>query len=429
MGKARKAAQSPQKKVAIEDLADVHERCAGIDVHKDSLSVCVIVSSAGTKAEGEVRQFGTTTGQLRELTAWLEQEGVTHVVMESTGVYWRSVWQVLDNNRLQLLLANAKAVKNMPGRKTDRADCIWLATLLRKGLIRGSFIPPAEIRALRDLCRCRTVLVRLRSQTTLRIQKMLEESNIKLDSVLTDVMGVSGRAMLRSLSEGESDPEKLAQLAVAQVRGKTPQLVQALEGTVKPHQRFVLKQWLDSVEELDRHIAEFEKEIDTYAAPFESQIARLDEIPGINRIAAIGVISEIGVDMSVFATAGKLCAWSGLCPGNNETGGKRRRAPVRSGNRWLRGTLTQCAWAASRTKKSYFHAQYRKLVGRCGNNKTLVAVAHSQLEVIWHMLRHDKPYTDLGADYFERRDLKNKQNTYIRKLEQLGFKVTLEPAA
>lgn len=407
----------------------MHERCVGIDVHKDSLSVCLIVGGAGGTAEGEVRQFGTTTRQLRELGAWLEQEEVTHLVMESTGVYWKPVWQISDNGRLPLLLANAKAVKNMPGRKTDQADCIWLATLLRKGLIRGSFIPPAEIRALRDLCRCRTTMVQQRSQTVLRIQKLLEESNIKLDSVLTDVRGVSGRAMLNSLSEGETDEEKLAALAVPQLRGKMPQLTRALEGTMVRHRRFVLKQWLSNFEELDRHIAELEQEIEAYAAPFESQIGRLDEIPGVNRIGAIAILSEIGVDMSAFATAGKLCAWAGVCPGNNETGGKRKKARVRSGNRWLRGMLTQCAWAATRTRKSYFHAQYRKLVGRCGNNKALVAAAHSLLAIIWHMLQRNEPYRDLGADYFDCLNTQNKQRAYVRKLEQLGFKVTLQPAA
>jgi transposase len=317
----------------------------------------------------------------------------------------------------------------MPGRKTDQADCIWLATLLRKGLIRGSFIPPAEIRALRDLCRCRTTMVQQRSQTVLRIQKLLEESNIKLDSVLTDVRGVSGRAMLNSLSEGETDEEKLAALAVPQLRGKMPQLTRALEGTMVRHRRFVLKQWLSNFEELDRDIAELEQEIEAYAAPFESQIGRLDEIPGVNRIGAIAILSEIGVDMSAFATAGKLCAWAGVCPGNNETGGKRKKARVRSGNRWLRGMLTQCAWAATRTRKSYFHAQYRKLVGRCGNNKALVAAAHSLLAIIWHMLQRNEPYRDLGADYFDCLNTQNKQRAYVRKLEQLGFKVTLQPAA
>jgi transposase len=379
------------KRFAIDDLADVHERCAGIDVHKNSLSVCLIVGGAGAGAEGEVRQFGTATAQLRELSAWLEQEGVTHVVMESTGVYWKPVWQILDNGKVSLLLANARSVKNMPGRKTDQADCIWLATL--------------------------------------RIQKVLEEANIKLDSVLTDVMGVSGRAMLSSLSEGETDEEKLAELAVPQLRAKMPELKQALEGTMRPHQRFVLKQWLTAFEELDRHIGECEQEIEAYAAPFEQQVGRLDEIPGVNRIGAIAILSEIGVEMSAFATADRLCAWAGVCPGNNITGGKSKKARARNGNRWLRGILTQCAWAATRTKKSYFHAQYRRLVGRCGNNKSLVAAAHSLLATIWHMLQRNEPYRDLGADYFDRINTQNQKRTCIRKLERLGYRVILEKAA
>jgi transposase len=272
-------------------------------------------------------------------------------------------------------------------------------------------------------------MVQQRSQTVLRIQKLLEESNIKLDSVLTDVMGVSGRAMLKGLSEGESDAETLAALAVPQLRGKTRQLVEALEGTMKTHQRFVLKQWLSSFEELDRHVTEVEREIEAYAIPFEHQIARLDEIPGVNRIGAIAILSEIGVDMSAFAIASNLCAWAGVCSGNNETAGKRRKAKARRGNRWLRGILTQCAWAATRTKTSYFQAQYRKLVGRCGHNKTIVATAHSMLAIIWHMLKRDEPYRDLGVDYFDRLNTQSKQRAYVRKLEQLGYKVILQPVA
>ncbi len=418
-----------KKRFAIEDLADVHERCAGIDVHKESLSVCLVVSGEGGTAEGEVRRWDTTTGQLRALAAWLEQEGITHVVMESTGVYWKPVWQILDNGRLHLLLANAKAVKNMPGRKTDQADCIWLATLLRKGLIRGSFIPPAAVRALRDLCRARTTLVQQRSEVVLRIQKLLEEANIKLDSVITDVMGVSGRAMLEGLSAGETNVEKLAERAVPQLRGKMPQILAALEGNVLPHQRFVLRQWLSSFDQLDQHIAEFEKEIDQYAVPFERQIELLNEMPGINRIAALSILAETGVDMAAFPTPAQFCAWSGLCPGNNESGGKKRKGRSRQGNRWLRGMLTQCAWAASRNKKSYFRAQYRRLVRVCGNTRALVAVAHSMINAMWHMLKRNASFQDLGPDWFDRLNLKNKQRAYVRKLELLGFKVTLESVA
>lgn len=414
---------------AIEDLADVHERCAGIDVHKESLSVCVIVPGADGKAQGEVRQWGTTTRQLRKLREWLGEEGVTHVVMESTGVYWKPVWQILDDGQLHLLLANAGSVKNVPGRKTDQADCIWLATLLRKGLVKGSFIPPAEVRALRDLCRGRTTLIQQRSQIVLRIQKLLEEANIKLDSVITDVMGVSGRAILEGLSEAETDPEKLAERAVPQLAGKLPQLIEALEGKVLAHQRFILREWLRNYRCLTEQIEIFEREIEHYAIPFEAQIVLLDEIPGINRIAAVSILAETGVEMNTFPTAPQFCAWAGLCPGNNETGGKRRRSRSRRGNRWLRGMLTQCAWAASRKKTSYFHAQYRKLVPHCGNKRTLIAVAHSILNALWHMLRRNEPFRDLGADYFDRLNAHTNQHKLVRKLERLGFKVILQPAA
>jgi transposase len=280
----------PKRKIRIQELADIYERCAGIDVHKDSVSVCLIAPGSTGKAEGEVQQFGTMTRHLKELSVWLQEHGVTHVVMESTGVYWMPVWQILEAGGFQLLLANAKAVRNMPGKKTDTADCVWLATLLRKGLIQASYIPPTEIRCLRDLCRARTSLVRDRSRVVQRIQKLLETANIKLDSVASDVMGVSGRKMLEELAAGETDPEKLAAHALGRMRPKIPQLVLALEGHFQPHQIFLLRQWLEHFDHLTAKIEQFEKEVEQYVLPFEPIIIRLDAMPGIDRISGITLL-------------------------------------------------------------------------------------------------------------------------------------------
>lgn len=428
MKKAAKVRQSTEKRVStrvrLDDLTDVHECCAGIDVHKASVTVCV--STGG--GEGQLREYQTTTGALRELKQWLQQNSVTHVVMESTGVYWQPVWQILEDGGYQLLLANARQVRNMPGRKTDGEDAIWLATLLRKGLIRGSFIPPAEVRALRDLCRTRANLVGDRAQTSQRVEKVLEQANVKLDTVVADIMGVSSRRMIEELLAGETDRTRIAELALGVMRPKIPQLIEALDGYFLPHQRTLLRLLLRQFDFLSHEIAMLEEAIDAYARPFASQISQLDQVPGIDRIAAATLIGEIGVDMSCFPTAEQFCRWATMAPGNNESGGNKKSGSIGKGNNWLRRIMSQIAWAATRTKKSYFSAQFRRLLHR-GSCKALVGVAHSLLRVIWHMLTRKTQYRELGVDYFQRRDHQQLVRFHARKIERLGYRVHIEATA
>jgi transposase len=411
-------------KVRIEDLADLHRCCAGIDVHKASVTVCVICGGD----EAEVAQYGTTTNELKQLKAWLARKAVTHIVMESTGVYWKPVWQILEQGGFHLLLANARQVRNMPGRKTDQADAIWLATLLRKGLIEGSFIPPAEVRALRDLCRSRTSLLHDRTRIVQRLEKVLEEANIKLDTVVSDLMGISGQRMLEKMSEGVTDPIELADLALGKLRPKIPQLVEALEGSFLPHQLFLLKELLAQHEELSERMQRFEEKIEEYARPFEPAVVRLIGIAGLDRRSALGVLSEIGADMTRFPSAEQLARWAVICPGNKESAGKRLSGRTGAGNPWIRAILVQCAWAATRKKDTYFRAQFRRLLHR-GKKRAIVAVAHSILKVIWHLLRRDLDFKDLGADYFEKQNLDLHKRVCVRKLEKMGFTVTLAPTA
>jgi transposase len=422
------ATQKKANRVRIDALADIYERCAGIDVHKESVTVCVIRPDATGAPAGEVVGYGTTTRELRQLSEYLQECGVTHVVMESTGVYWKPVWQILEEGGFHLVLANAKEVRNMPGRKTDQADAVWLATLLRKGLVKGSFIPPAQIRALRDLCRARVTLVRDRTRVVQRIEKVLEEANIKLDTVASDLMGVGPRHMLDELVGGETDATKLAELALGRMRSKIPQLVAALEGHFRPHQTFLLKELLQQFDYLSTKIERFEKQIEEYARPFEEQIVRLDAVPGIDRLSAAGILSETGVDMSKFPTPEQFCRWGTMAPGNHQSAGKQRHGKTGKGNRWLRGYLTQCAWAATHSKDSYFSAQYRRLIHR-GKQRALVAVGHSILNAIWYILGRQTEYQELGGDFFEKQNLEGLKKAYRKKLERLGFKVTLEPIA
>lgn len=415
-------------KVDINALVDLYERCAGIDVHKETVTVCVIRPGTDGSAQGEMATYGTTTRELRQLSQWLQECGVTHAVMESTGVYWRPVWQILETGGFRLFLANAKQVRNMPGRKTDQADAVWLATLLRKGLIKGSFIAPPQIRALRDLCRSRASLVHDRTRVVQRIEKVLEEANIKLDTVASDLMGVGSRMMLEELIGGETDTTKIAELALGRMRSKIPQLVGALEGYFRPHQTFLLKQLLSQFDDLCRRIERFEQQIEEYSRPFDKQVARLDSVPGIDRLSAAAILSETGVDMDPFPTPQQFCRWATIAPGNNKTAGKQRSGKIGRGNRWLRGSLTQCAWAATHDKNSYFAAQYHRLLHR-GKRRALVGVGHSMIAAIWHMLRRDVEYRELGADYFEKQNLEGLKKTYLKKLERLGFKVSLEPVA
>jgi transposase len=400
--------------------------CAGIDVHKKTVSVCVLTPGAQSKPQPQIREFGTTTRELLELADWLLQNQVTHIGMESTGVYWKPIWNILEAAGFGLTLANAQHVKNVPGKKTDTADCAWLAQLLRHGLLPGSFVPEASLRELRDLTRARTSLVRERAALANRIQKVLEDANIKLGNVVSDILGVSSRAMLQSFVRGETEAARLAALARGRMRSKQPELIPALEGKISDHHRFLLREYLDQVEYLERKIIVFEEEIERHLDPFAQAIDLLDPVPGCNPVSLRALLAEIGTDREQFPTAKQLCRWACVCPGNQESAGRRKSGRTRKGNRWLRGLLNQMAWAAAHTKDTYFWAQFRRLRRHRGEKRALLAVAHSLLTVIWHMLKHGTAYRELGADYFDRLDPRRLERQAVSRLERLGFVVTLQ---
>jgi transposase len=403
-------------------------RCAGIDVHKQSVSVCVLLSGTGPEPQREIRQYGTTTSELRELAEWLRQCGVTHAAMESTGVYWKPVYNILES-ACELILVNARHIKQVPGRKTDKADCAWIASLLRHGLLKASFVPPGEIRELRDLCRMRTTLVRECVQVGNRLRKVLEDANIKLDSVASDALGKSGRAMIQALIEGEQSPTALASLALGRLKSRHEQLTAALEGRVTAHHRFLLRELMDQLQYLEGKVARFEQEIERHMPPFEWAATHLMTMPGVDRVAACALIAEIGVDMTRFASARHLASWAGLCPGNHESAGRQRNGKSHRGNRWIKGLMTEIAWAASRTKGTYASSFYRRLVVRRGARRALVALANAHLQAVWFLLTHQAPYRDLGADYLDRIRKHDTTRALVRRLERLGHKVTLVPAA
>jgi transposase len=407
----------------------VHERCAGVDVGKDEVVACVRVPGASGRRRQEVRTFSTFSRSLEALADWLDEERVTEVVMEATGQYWKPVWYVLEDRGFDLMLVNARHVKILPGRKTDIGDAAWLAQLLEHGLLRGSFVPPAPIRELRDLTRYRKRLTQTHSSECQRIQKTLEDAGIKLDSVASDILGVSGRAMLRALCSGERDPEALAELAVGRLKKKIPQLREALRGRFTEHHALLVGLALDHLEHLEAAIARLDAEVDRVMGPFSQARDRLDTITGVGKRAAESVIAEIGVDMSVFPTAGHLASWAGRCPGNNVTGGKRHSGKPTKGNRWLGEVLIECAWAAARSRDTYLSSQYWRLANRIGKKKAAVAVGHSILVIAWHLLTYECDYEDLGGDYFTQRDTDRTRQRALRQLEALGYRVVLEPAA
>ena len=404
-------------------------RCAGLDVAKDEVVACVRVPGGGSGRRQEVRTFSTFTSGLEALADWLAAEGVTQVVMEATGQYWKPVWQVLEERGVALMLVNAHHVKILPGRKTDVADPAWLAELLEHGLLRGSFVPPVAIRELRDLTRYRKRLIQVHTAECQRVQKTLEDAGIKLDSVAADVLGVSGRAMLAALVAGEGDPKVLAELARGRLRNKLPQLREALRGRFRGHHALLLRLALGHLEQLEGTIAELDAPIDRVLAPFARARAQLDTITGVGKRAAETIIAEIGTDMTVFPTAGHLASWAGRCPGNNRTGGKRRSGKPTKGNRWLGEMLTECAWAAARSRDSYLSAQFWRLARRIGKKKAAMAVGHSILVIAWHLLTNDCDYTDLGGDYFVRRDADRARQRAVAQLQALGYQVTLQPLA
>ena len=404
------------------------ERCSGLDVHRDTVAACVRVPGAHGQREQHVRTFGTTTAELLILRDWLEAHGVTHVAMESTGVYWKPVFYVLEE-AFTCLLVNAAHIKQVPGRKTDVLDCIWIAQLLEHGLLRGSFVPPAPIRELRDLTRHRKVLIQERQRAANRLHKLLQDAGLKLASVATDILGVSGRAMLGALVEGTTEPGVLADLARGKLRKKLPALRQALAGRFRPHHAFLVGQLLAHVDYLDEAITTVSEEIEARLAPFEAHLTRLDTVHGIARRTAEVIIAEIGVDMTVFPNEHHLASWAGMCPGNNESAGKHKSGKTRKGDRWLRTALVEAAAAAIRTKDSALAARYRRVMRHRGHKKAVVAVAHAMLRAVYHVLADGTPYRDPGPDYYDRRHAHRVTRRAIELLERQGYRVVLELAA
>jgi transposase len=404
----------------------LYPRCAGIDVHKGNVVVCVRCCDRSGKVVEEIRTFATMTRDLLALSDWLAEHGVTHVAMASTGVYWKPVFNILEG-RCQVILVNAEHIKQVPGRKTDVKDCAWIAQLLQHGLLKASFIPPPPIRELRDLTRQRTQLVQERAAAANRIQKVLEDANIKLAGVATDVLGVSGRDMLEALIAGETDPEKLADLARKRLREKIPALQLALHGRVTDHHRFLLRMHLDQVAHLEELIGRLGARVEEALAPLAAAAERLQTIPGISQRVAETVLAEIGPDMAQFPSAGHLASWAGMCSGNNESAGKRRSGRCTHGNRWLKRILVQAAWAASHTQGTYLAAPYRRLAKRRGRKRALVAVGHTLLVIIYHVLKRGTTYTELGPDFLDRLEPERLTRQLVKRLEALGHKVILEP--
>lgn len=403
----------------------VHTHCAGLDVHKKTVVAAVIVPACGGGLVEETRTFGTMTADLLGLSDWLLSHGVTHVAMESTGEYWKPVYNILENN-FELLLINAQHIKAVPGRKTDVNDAQWIADLLRHGLLRASFVPPLGQRELRELTRYRITFVRERATLVNRVQKVLESANIKLGSVATDVMGVSARAMLEAIITGQATAEEMATLAKGRMREKRAELVKALSGRVKPHHRFVLSELLCQIDNLDEAIERFNEQIEEYCRPFEQAVTLLDTIPGVAREAAEIIVAEIGIDMSRFPSANHLAAWAGVAPGNYESAGKRKSGRMRQGNKILKTVLNQAAHAAAHTKDTYLAAQAHHLAGRRGKKRAIMAVAHSILVIAYHLIQRQEPYRELGGNYFDQRRPEATAKRLVKRLERLGYQVSLQ---
>jgi transposase len=404
-------------------LEVIYPRCCGFDVHKKTVAACVI-----TPEGQETRTFTTMTKDLLLLADWLAQCEVTHVGMESTGVYWKPVYNLLEGTGVTLLVVNAQHIKAVPGRKTDMKDAEWIATLLRHGLLRASYIPDRPQRELRELIRYRRTLIQERAQVVNRIQTLLEGANIKLSSVATDVVGVSGRAMLEAMVQGTEDPQVLAGLAKGKLREKRAALEEALRGLMGPHQRLLLQSHLRHLDFLHAEVADLDREVATRMGPFEEALSQADSVPGIGRRTAEAILAETGVEMSRFPTAAHLSSWARVCPGNNESGGKRRRTSTGRGNPWLRSALVETAWAAARTRDTYLSAQYHRLAARRGAKRAIVALAHTILVILYHLLRTGKTYQDLGGNYFDERQRQHVLHRAVHRIERLGYKVSLEAA-
>lgn len=404
------------------------ERCCGLDVHKETIAACVRIGGRSGQATQHVQTFRTTAADLVLLRDWLAAHGVTHVAMESTGVYWKPVFYALESD-FTCLLVNAAHIKQVPGRKTDVHDGVWIAQLLEHGLLRGSFVPPVPIRELRDLTRYRKALIQDRTRVANRLHKALEDAGVKLATVASDILGVSGRAMLTALAQGTTDPEVLAELARGRLRGKLPALRAALAGRFRTHHAFLVSQLLTHLDYLEEAIGTLSAEIEQHLVPVSEQLNRLDSIPGINRRTAEVIIAEVGVDMSAFPTAAHLASWAALCPGTNESAGKHKSGQTRKGNRWLRTALIEAAAGASRAKNSALQARFRRILHHRGPKKAVVALAHTLLRIAYHVLADGTTYHELGGDYYDRRHTQRLTRRAIRLLEGQGDRVTLEPAA
>jgi transposase len=406
----------------------LHPRCCGLDVHKDTAVACLRLVSDG-KVTTEVRTFQTTTADLLRLSEWLAENECTHVAMEATGVYWKPVWHILDDGEFELILAKAAHVKNVPGRKTDVNDAMWLAELLAHGLIRGSFVPDTQTQEMRTLLRTRKQLVRENSRHVLRVQKTLEDANIKLDSMLTDVMGKSGRAIIEALIAGETNPAKLASLADRRVKASREELREALRGRVSKQHRFLLRLHLNQIDSLAAAIATIDAQVEENLGPFRTAVQQVASIPGIKDLGAQAIVSEIGIDMTRLPSDAHLISWAGLCPRNDESAGKRRSNRLRKGAPWLKTMLVQCAWAAVKKKGSYLQAQFYRIKARRGPKKAIMAVAASILTAVYHMLKDGTMYQDLGSGHFNRQSKDQQKNRLVKRLADLGYAVEITPLA
>ncbi len=408
----------------------LYESCCGIDVHKSSVAVCILLEQKH-KPQKHLRRFGCTTRDLRELAEWLRSFGVRHVAMESTGVYWKPVWNVLEEH-FHMVLANAQHIKAVPGRKTDMMDCQWIAELLRHGLLRGSYVPPLLVRDLRDLTRTRTTLSQEQSRISSRIQKLLESANIKLASTVTHTMGKSGQAILDAIVRGEDSPEELAGLALGKLRSKIPQLKLALDGRIRDHHRFLLGSLLREYRFLEAEIQALDTRLQHLGAQHQEladAVERWITVPGVERVAAWTLVAEIGPDMTAFPSAAHLASWAGLCPGNHESAGKRLSGKSRNGSPWLRRMACQSAWAAVRTKNCFLSTQFKRLATRRGSKRALIAVAHSLLVIGYHLQSKGCVYKELGGDYFDHLHEERLKRHLVKRLESLGLSVTLQPQA
>lgn len=405
----------------------VHRNCCGLDVHKQTIAACLISESEDGTSSQQKRIFGTMMQQLRELAQWLAEAKVTAVAMEATGIYWVPVWNVLEPHGFELLLINPEHYKAVRGKKTDLKDGTRIAELLQDGRLAGSYVPPVAIRVLRDLTRYRTKLVQYQSSIANRIQRLLEHCNVKLASVASDVLGVSGQAMLRALAAGETNPQRMADLAKRQLRKKIPALQLALEGCLLPHHRFLLSDMLEELDHIGSKIARVEQAIEEQMRPYQKAVDAWMTVPGIKQRLAWNLVAEVGPTVDAFPSAANLVSWAGICPGNNETAGKRKSGTTRNGNRWARKALCEAAWAASKTKATYLQAQFRRLAAIRGSKRAIIAVASTILTIGYHMLKQGTTYRELGGNYFDKRNLLRTTRRLVKRLQALGHTVILEP--